>query len=556
MKKKKSLLGTVIFLIIILALAYVLCQLYIKHRPSKEVSSMEEIYGVSGDDVSIIYNYAVQKAKAIYRNGEVYIPLNWVQAIVNKRFYWDSNEKLLVYTFPESIEYASTETLSTNGNPLIYIDDDKVYILAELVDSYSDVNIDKYIDDIKRVYISDTYGEYISGVSAKNTILRTGASIKDSIELKLSEGVQLETVDNEKYNGESGWYKVITEDGYMGYVQAKKIKRKKTSERVSSYIEPVYTSLSMEEPIVLAWHQVTNMSANNNIETLLSDAKGVNVISPTWFSLSDDEGNISSYASSDYVKKMHDKGIKVWALVDNFTGDGNTYNVLSKTSSRQRLIENLIDTALAYNIDGINVDFETISSSTASHYIQFIRELSVYCRNKGLVLSVDNPNYASYNSHYDRTEQGIVADYVINMGYDEHYSGSEAGSVASYSFVKQGIEDCLDEVPSSKLINAIPFYTRLWTESGSSLSSSAMGINKEEEWIAENSATITWDETTKQNYAEASATSGKQYMWVEDIDSLELKLDLIKENDLAGVACWRLGFETADVWDAISLKLD
>ena len=556
MKKKKSLLGTVIFLIIILALAYVLCQLYIKHRPSKEVSSMEEIYGVSGDDVSIIYNYAVQKAKAIYRNGEVYIPLNWVQAIVNKRFYWDSNEKLLVYTFPESIEYASTETLSTNGNPLIYIDDDKVYILAELVDSYSDVNIDKYIDDIKRVYISDTYGEYISGVAAKNTILRTGASIKDSIELKLSEGVQLETVDNEKYNGESGWYKVITEDGYMGYVQAKKIKRKKTSERVSSYIEPVYTSLSMEEPIVLAWHQVTNMSANKNIENLLSDAKGVNVISPTWFSLSDDEGNISSYASSDYVKKMHDKGIKVWALVDNFTGDGNTYNVLSKTSSRQRLIENLIDTALAYNIDGINVDFETISSSTASHYIQFIRELSVYCRNKGLVLSVDNPNYASYNSHYDRTEQGIVADYVINMGYDEHYAGSEAGSVASYSFVKQGIEDCLDEVPSSKLINAIPFYTRLWTESGSSLSSSAMGINKEEEWIAENSATITWDETTKQNYAEASATSGKQYMWVEDIDSLELKLDLIKENDLAGVACWRLGFETADVWDAISLKLD
>ena len=556
MKKKKSLLGTVIFLIIILALAYILCQLYIKHRPSKEVSSMEEIYGVSGDDVSIIYNYAVQKAKAIYRNGEVYIPLNWVQAIVNKRFYWDSNEKLLVYTFPESIEYASTETLSTNGNPLIYIDDDKVYILAELVDSYSDVNIDKYIDDIKRVYISDTYGEYISGVSAKNTILRTGASIKDSIELKLSEGVQLETVDNEKYNGESGWYKVITEDGYMGYVQAKKIKRKKTSERVSSYIEPVYTSLSMEEPVVLAWHQVTNMSANKNIETLLENAKGVNVISPTWFSLSDDEGNISSYASSDYVKKLHDKGIKVWALVDNFTGDGNTYNVLSKTSSRQRLIENLIDTALAYNIDGINVDFETISSSTASHYIQFIRELSVYCRNKGLVLSVDNPNYASYNSHYDRTEQGIVADYVINMGYDEHYAGSEAGSVASYSFVKQGIEDCLDEVPSSKLINAIPFYTRLWTESGSSLSSSAMGINKEKEWINENSATITWDEATKQNYAEASATSGKQYMWVEDINSLELKLDLIKENDLAGVACWRLGFETADVWDAIDLKLD
>ncbi len=556
MKKKKSLLGTVFFLIIILAAAYALCQLYIKHRPSKEVSSMEEIYGVSGDDVSIIYNYAVQKANGIYRNDAVYIPLNWVQAIVNKRFYWDSHEKLLVYTFPESIEYASAETLGSSGKPLIYIENDKVYILAELVDSYSDVNVDKYIGDTKRVYVSDIYGEYITGVSAKNTVLRTGASIKDSIELKLSEGVQLDTVDNENYNEESGWYKVVTEDGYMGYVQAKKLKRKKTSERVSSYIEPVYTSISMEGKVVLAWHQVTNMSANKNIDTLLQNAKGVNVISPTWFSLSDDEGNISSYASSDYVTKLHDKGIQVWALVDNFSGDGDTYSVLSKTSSRQRLIEQLIDTAIAYNIDGINVDFETISSNTASHYIQFIRELSVFCRNKGLVLSVDNPNYASYNSHYDREEQGIVADYVINMGYDEHYAGSSAGSVASYSFVKQGIEDSLNEVSSSKLINAIPFYTRLWSEGGSSLGSSAMGINKEDEWIAENSATVTWDENAKQNYAEVTTTSGKQYMWIEDIDSLELKLGLIKENDLAGVACWRLGFETAEIWDAIDLMLD
>ena len=76
--------------------------------------------------------------------------------------------------------------------------------------------------------------------------------------------------------------------------------------------------------------------------------------------------------------------------------------------------------AETYGFDGYNLDFESLKESAGPHSVQFIREMSAACRNNGLILSVDNYVPAPYNRFYDRTEQGIVADYVIVMGYDEH----------------------------------------------------------------------------------------------------------------------------------------
>lgn len=194
--------------------------------------------------------------------------------------------------------------------------------------------------------------------------------------------------------------------------------------------------------------------------TALENTKGINVISPTWFALTDSEGNFSSFASSAYVKRAHDMGIEVWGLIDNFSNKDavDTYELLSYTSRREKLTENLVNTALEYGLDGINVDFESISQDAGTHFIQFIRELSVTCRKNGLVLSVDNYVPTGYTDHYDRKEQGVFADYVIIMGYDEHYSGSpEAGSVASIGFVEDGIRRTVDQVPAEKVINAVPF---------------------------------------------------------------------------------------------------
>ena len=226
---------------------------------------------------------------------------------------------------------------------------------------------------------------------------------------------------------------------------------------------------------------------------------------------------------------------------------------------------------MAAGVDGINLDFELISSKCGVHYVQLVRELSVKCHQNNLVFSVDNYVPQSYNSHYDLKEQGIVADYVVIMAYDEHTEGSyEAGSVASISYLQDGIEKTLKKVSADKVIAGIPFFTRLWFETAKSseqlseeagteaasypnkVSSKALGMEEAAQSVVNAGATAQWDEKTQQNYAKWSADGGTYRIWLEDAQSLEAKLKVIQENKLAGVAEWSLGKEESSVWKLIS----
>ena len=215
---------------------------------------------------------------------------------------------------------------------------------------------------------------------------------------------------------------------------------------------------------------------------------------------------------------------------------------------------NLIKQALRFSLEGINIDFETLSEETGPHFIQFLRELSILCRANKLVLSVDNPvPQNDYTYHYDRESQGEVVDYVIIMGYDEHYYGSEkAGSVASLPWVEQGITDTLKEVPAEKVINGIPFYTRLWKTSAGIVTSEAIGMDAADEVISKYKVETYWDKNYSQNYGKFEKGNDLYQIWLEDEKSIAAKMELIKNYNLAGVAEWKLGFERASIWKVIA----
>ena len=288
----------------------------------------------------------------------------------------------------------------------------------------------------------------------------------------------------------------------------------------------------------------------------------------------DTEGNLESIASTDYVNYAHQAGLEVWAAIRDFDGgigsNDESLQLLSYSSRRENLINQLIGAVMQVGIDGINVDFEKISKDCGVHYIQFIRELSVKCRQNGIVLSVDNYVPKGYNQQYNRKEQGVMADYVIIMGYDEHNGSSlEAGSVSSYEFVKEGIEETIKEVPAEKVINGIPFFTRLWSETPKTqeelnqeagteaadypmkVTSEALGMSTARDKISQAGAETTLDETTGNNYATWEADGVTYEIWLEDATSIEPKLQLMKENKLAGTAAWALGQESSDIWDLI-----
>ena len=516
--------------------------------PTSKQMDLTEYYGQNADgEASLVAGTQKLEQKALISGDEVYIPLDVVNGYLNQRYYWDSANKKILYATPTSL---TEEAASDQPGGNVWLKESTVYLKLDYVKKYTD--IDSYIyKDPARKAIQYKFSNVQTVTVKKDTVIRYRGGIKSKILTKTAKDTVLRLMNE----GED-WDQVATDDGYIGYIQKKKVSAAYSTDYKRSFKAEAYSYFTMDEPVNLAWHQVTSTDANNYFADTTQNMTGVNVISPTWFSVSDNDGNVSSLASGEYVMQAHEKGLKVWGLVDNFSENMSTTTVLSNTAARQNLENQLVTYALKAGLDGINVDFESLSEDVGIHFLQFLREHSIQCHENNLVLSVDNPVPEDFTSHYDRAEQGKVVDYVIIMGYDEHYVGSDTGSVASLPWVEQGVKDTLAEVPAKRTILAIPFYTRLWkTTDGGALTSEAIGMDQAQQAISDNGAETYWDKTTSQNYGTYEGDGATYQIWLEDSKSIAEKVKLIPKYKLAGVAEWKLGFENSGIWSVITENL-
>lgn len=532
-----------------------------KYAPSKERMNLNVYYGIEKEDeLAIIVQNTLLEEKGIVLEGRPYVSTQVVKDYLNSRFYWDSAENLYIYTTPEEMITASVgesqytvdkKTVAVDYQ-IVKVEEGVAYVALEYVKEHTAMDYD-YLEEPNRVQITCEYGEVPVVEARKNAEVRYRAGVKSPILTDVKKGDMLYVLEEPEEIDK--WTRVRTQDGFIGYIRDNKLKNETTTVLSTDFVEPEYPDLVKDEVINLAWHQVTNKEANKGVYEKLAQAKGVNVISPTWFFVRDNNGNIQSLATSDYVSYCHQNGVEVWGVVENITyhGEIDITSILSKTSSRQNLVTQLIAQAIQYDLDGINVDFEALPGAAGDGFIEFIRELSILCRRNNIILSVDNYVPMAYNQNYNRKEQGIVADYVIIMGYDEHFAGSEeAGSVASIGYVRNGIEKTLEEVPARKVINAVPFYTRLWkTDSEGKVTSSAIGMDSAEKTLKNNGVTPEWSEEYGQYYGEFTNSEGFYQVWLEEERSIEEKAKLVKEYELAGIAAWRLGYERDEIWDII-----
>lgn len=549
-----------ILLILIIGGGMVIKMLYEKYSPSKELADTNEYFNLTDDqDMAVIYNDELLEDKGRLIDGRVYLHVETVYQYLNSRFYWDGTENIYLYALPTELvsvevgssDYTVSKAKQSEGYVILRADGNDAYVALDFIKKYTNFTYE-YWEEPNHVQIFDEFGSKDVVSAQKNVQVRYKAGIKSPILTTVDKGATMYVLEEPEEIEE--WTRVLTKDGYIGYVRDKQISGVTQEEMAEpEFTEPEYTSIRKDYTVNLAWHQVTNTDANNQLLSRIADTKGLTTISPTWFSIADTDGNISSIASQSYVNYAHQQGLEVWGLVDNFKDGVSTYDTLSKTSSRQRLVNQLTAAAIQYGLDGINVDFELITEDGGRAYIEFIRELSIMCRINGIVLSVDNYVPTASSGQYYRGEQGVFADYVIIMGYDEHYAGSEeAGSVASYDFVERGIQKTLEEVPKEKVINAIPFYTRFWrTDENGEVSSEALGMDSADAKARNNSVEPVWDETTHQYYIELEYEGSIYQMWMEEERSIEEKMTLIKQYGLAGVAEWRLGYERPGVWDVI-----
>lgn len=548
MNKKYKPVIAVAVLVILVAIFGIVTHVVMKYIPSSEKMDLNEYYGEMADgEIALVIGTEKLEERGLVDGDRVYLPLDVVNTYLNQRYYWDSANQQILYATPSELTSVSA---SSEAGDKVWVKDDKVYLNLTYVQEFTD--LDAYITkDPYRIAIQYKFKNVKTVTVKKNTSIRYRGGIKSAILTSVKKGTKLRLIEELE-----NWDQVATDDGYIGYIDKKKVGEAEKTKFERSFKREQYSYLTMDSKVNMVWHQVTSTDANAYFADATANMTGVNVISPTWFYLTDTSGNIASIASADYVSQAHEKGLQVWGLIDNFTQEVSTTETLSSTAARQNIISQLIQAAQDVGMDGINVDFESLSEDVGTHFLEFLRELSIECHKNNLVLSVDNPVPEDFTSHYDRAEQGRVVDYVIIMGYDEHYVGSEAGSVASLPWVEQGIQDTLDEVPAERVINAIPFYTRLWRITGGNVTSEAIGMDQAQQTIADNNVETYWDKTTSQNYGKYDIDNSTYQIWLEDAQSVAEKVKLVSKYDLAGVSAWKLGFENNGIWQVISDNLN
>lgn len=548
MNKKYKPVIAVAVLVILVAILGIVTHVVMKYIPSSEKMDLNEYYGEMADgEIALVIGTEKLEERGLVDGDRVYLPLDVVNTYLNQRYYWDSVNQQILYATPSELTSASA---SSEAGDKVWVKDDKVYLNLTYVQEFTD--LDAYITkDPYRIAIQYKFKNVKTVTVKKNTSIRYRGGIKSAILTSVKKGTKLRLIEEME-----NWDQVATDDGYIGYIDKKKVGEAEKTKFERSFKREQYSYLTMDSKVNMVWHQVTSTDANAYFADATANMTGVNVISPTWFYLTDTSGNIASIASADYVSQAHEKGLQVWGLIDNFTQEVSTTETLSSTAARQNIISQLIQAAQDVGMDGINVDFESLSEDVGTHFLEFLRELSIECHKNNLVLSVDNPVPEDFTSHYDRAEQGRVVDYVIIMGYDEHYVGSEAGSVASLPWVEQGIQDTLKEVPAKRVINAIPFYTRLWRTTGGNVTSEAIGMDQAQQTIADNNVETYWDKTTSQNYGKYDIDNSTYQIWLEDAQSVAEKVKLVSKYDLAGVSAWKLGFENSGIWQVISDNLN
>ena len=574
-KRQRMIQFVLLIILIIAAIAGII--LWKRYSPSKEQYDMKKYYGIEKDgQVGITVDNKVVEAEGKLEGGKVYVAYNIVRDYINSRFYWDPNENVLLYMLPEDMisvdvgskDYSISRKKKSEDYVILKTEGNTAYIALDFVQQYT--NIDYEVsNNPDHVMIRTKWGKTDVATVKKNTQVRYQGGVKSPVLAELKKKDEVTVVESEQ-----NWKKVRTADGVIGYVKNKALKNEEKKNITRKFEEQDYSNITKDYTINMAWHNVTNQDANNAVAQRIAQTKGLTTLAPTWIHVADTNGNISSIASADYVSYAHKQNVEVWMTVRDFDGgissEKESYELLSYTSRRETLITQLIAEALRVGVDGINVDFEKISDKCGEHYIEFIRELSVKCRQNGLVLSVDNYVPKSFNTQYDRKEQGIVADYVVIMGYDEYYAGSpEAGPVSSYNYVKEGITETLKEVPAEKVISGIPFFTRLWKETpkteeelksdkgtdaeqySATVESDAYGMDNAQAIVKQAGVDTTWDKKAGQNYATWEADGSKYEIWLEDSKSIEAKLKLMKKYKLAGTAEWSLGQESSDIWNLI-----
>ncbi len=517
----------------------------------------EEVIGFSDEMYLIIEDVLIEFGQpVIIYDDQLHFSYDIIKTYFDEDIYFDDIDDMIILTNKDRVKRFKVDayegSINSKGFLIDYpvrLIDDKLYIPLELFIEDYEIVVD-YYPETNAVVVDYTDVFYLGG-----EVVLQGASIRTDLDIKspqLLANMDIGSLVN-IYGEFENWYKVRTPDGIPGFIEKKYIKVNHTRDIFKTeLLNRNEREISTSERINLTWdYTYRRLTNTDNIGPIT----GVNIMSPTWFSITDEDGTIYDKGNRDYVRQYNDIGYQIWPLIDNSFDPDLTHDLLKSSDDREMLINNILKIYLDYGFQGINIDFENVYLKDKDLLTQFVRELYPVFKENDLMVSMAVTGISTsenWSMSFDRERLTEATDYLMLMAYDQHWAASPiAGSVAQYSWVESSIEGVLEEIPKEKLILSVPYYTRLWIEEDGNMSSQALSMDVANNFIEENNIDLIWDDESMQYYGETEKDNKTYRIWLEDSKSLEYKASLINKYNLAGIASWRKGFETEDVWQAI-----
>ncbi len=480
-------------------------------------------------------------------DGQYYLSFDYIKKNLDETVYYDKNEEIITFTNKTGLKRFKVDenTFTLNGQEMalrdpIVVKEDKVLIPTEAFIHDYPVEF-RYHKDSNKLTLDFTDANYAVGSALKGTLLREEAKSSSPYITRINGDEKITF-----YGEEGDFYRVRLENGYGGYLLKSNCK---VDFQENKFKAPFAKNeeAQVSEPLHLTWDYIYGKENQDRINAIQS-LPGVDIIVPTWFSIQDKEGTVYDRGNVAYINKYRSLGTDVWGYLDNSFDPDITHATLSSTAKRDKILKQVMSLLSVYHMKGINIDFEHVRIEDGPYITQFVQELKALCFDKGIKVSVDVTPQLSRDPKkevYNRKALAKAADYLVLMAYDQYWASSnEPGSVAEYNWVESHLNTLFRTVPKEKLLLGVPLYTRLWTKTNGNWSSKNIPMGQASPYLSQSK----WDSKIKQYVFDR----GDEKIWIENVDSLKCKASLVPKYNLAGLASWRKGLETPDVWQVLN----
>lgn len=491
---------------------------------------------------------------------EIYLEVEVLRDRIDPHFHWDPAEKTAVITTADRVVHMQTDSLTAEVNlqPLdlqfpLREEEGSLLLPLLFLTGFYDITVD-YHPETGTVVI-DRRGDppLRPAELIVPAALRAGPGARHFRMADLPAGEAVLTAA-----GDGDWLLVRTAGGVLGYLPATLL-APLPAEDPPEPADPALADTpapapgAPPHPLVLVWEFAYSPVKVENIGEMPS----LQVVSPTWFTIRDNDGTVRNIADPVYMNWARERGYQVWPLVGNGFNPDRTTAVLGSAAKRKKVIHQLLVFAQIYGLEGYNIDFENVHYRDRDNLTQFMREFYPLCREAGLVLSIDVTmisNNPYWSLCYDRRALAGACDYIMLMAYDQHWENAPVpGPVAGPTWVEQGLLKVLEQVPPEKLVLGVPFYTRLWhVESAGGgdhrVSSKSYSFPYTDRLLAGKNPEVRWDDQNTQFVATYRTGADVYQVWLEDEETMRRRLELVNQYGLAGVAAWRRGLEHPETW--------